>query len=165
VGIATYRFVDRLEVAGRVEGVYELLSRPCDYPAWWGDVFLSAEGDTGPPEPGKKSRVVTRGWLPYRLRWQLECLAVEENVVLASRITGDFEGTGTWVFEQDGAVARATLTWDVRVTKPLVRTLSPLLRPVFAWNHGWAMRRGQRHLEEIVGPRSDVSQQAVEAGP
>ena len=34
------------------------------------------------------------------------------------------------------------LEWNVEVRKVLVRRLTPVLRPLFAWNHGWAMARG-----------------------
>ena len=49
-----------------------------------------------------------------------------------------------------------------QVRKPLVRHLAPVLRPVFAWNHRWAMRRGQERILALVadGPR----ERAVSAG-
>jgi hypothetical protein len=90
---------------------------------------------------------VTRGRLPYRLRWELVCLEATAPTKLVSRIDGDFVGRGTWTITPTDTGARAVLEWDVQVRKGIVRHLTPLLRPVFAWNHHWAMRRG---LERIV---------------
>ena len=146
--MSRYCFVDEWLVAARPHRFYELLSCPREYPAWWGDVFLHGEGDTGPAAPGKRARLLTRGRLPYRLRWELTCVEAVAPRRLVSRIDGDFVGTGTWTLTAVGASTRAVLKWDVEVRKPLVRHLAPLLRALFAWNHRWAMRRGQ---ERIVG--------------
>ena len=43
------------------------------------------------------------------------------------------------------------LDFRPRVNKAGVRQLTPLLRPVFRSNHGWAMRRGQKRIAERLG--------------
>jgi uncharacterized protein YndB with AHSA1/START domain len=145
--MARYRFVDEWLVPAAPAWVYELLSCPREYPDWWGDAFLEGEGDAGRAAPGKRAHLVTRGRLPYRLRWELVCLEATAPTKLVSRIAGDFVGRGTWTITPTDTGARAVLEWDVEVRKGIVRHLTPLLRPVFAWNHRWAMRRG---LERIV---------------
>ena len=37
--------------------------------------------------------------------------------------------------------------WRVFADRPLLRTLTPLLRPVFRWNHDWAIARAMEGLE------------------
>ena len=101
---AAYRFLDRWAVPHPVERVFDAVGEPLAYPEWWPDVFLAAEGDGGPPEPGKRISVVARGFLPYRLRFTMECLEVERPVRILSRLTGDFEGTGEWRLREDGDV-------------------------------------------------------------
>jgi len=39
-----------------------------------------------------------------------------------------------------------TYEWQVGASKPLLRRLTWLLRPVFAANHRWAMARGEESL-------------------
>jgi uncharacterized protein YndB with AHSA1/START domain len=146
--MSRYSFVDEWLVPAPPEWVYGLLSCPRDYPGWWGDAFLRGEGDDGPAAPGKRARLLTRGRLPYRLRWELACVEASAPRRLASRIEGDFVGMGTWTLTEREGSTHVVLEWDVEVRKPLVRHLTPLLRPLFAWNHRWAMRRGQ---ERIVG--------------
>ena len=41
----------------------------------------------------------------------------------------------------------------VEVRKPSVRRLTPVLRPVFAWNHRWAMERGEARIVALARSR------------
>jgi hypothetical protein len=158
--MAAYSFVDEWLVLAPVEAVYRLLSCPRRYPEWWGDAFLAGDGDPGPAAPGKRARLVTRGWLPYRLRWELVCAEADAPGRLVSLISGDFDGVGIWTLAEVDGWTRAVLEWTVEVRKPLVRRLTPLLRPLFAWNHRWAMRRGREGIEDALGLR-----EPGEAGP
>ena len=146
-GMAAYRFVDEWLVPASPEWVYGLLSCPRGYPEWWGKAFLEGEGDPGPAAPGKRARLLTRGRLPYRLRWELTCVEATAPSRLVSRIEGDFVGEGIWTISPADGGTRAALEWNVEVRKGLVRHLTPVLRPLFAWNHRWAMARG---LESIT---------------
>jgi hypothetical protein len=51
------------------------------------------------------------------------------------------------------------------VRKPLVRHLTPVLRPLFALNHRWAMRRGQASIVAELAAASlvDRGQAGAEA--
>ena len=148
---AEYRFLDRWEVPAEIDRVYDIVARPRDYPSWWGDVFLAAEGDEGVAAPGKRTTVRARGFLPYQLRFMLECMVVEPPYRIESRLHGDFEGTGTWLLDRrpDGGTT-VQLDWRPRVVKRGVRELSPVLRPLFRSNHSWTMRRGQLHILELL---------------
>ncbi|HET7572173.1 MAG TPA: SRPBCC family protein [Gaiellaceae bacterium] len=140
--MAAYRFLDEWHLPAEIERVYALLGRPLEYPRWWGEVFLAAEGDGGEPQPGKTTAVVARGFLPYRLRFSLTCLEAEAPYRIHSRLDGDFEGAGTWQLREDADGTRVQLDWRPEVRKRGVRELSPLLRPLFRANHAWTMRRG-----------------------
>jgi uncharacterized protein YndB with AHSA1/START domain len=148
--MAAYRFVDEWLVAASPEWVYGLLSCPREYPEWWGEAFLEGEGDPGPAAPGKRARLLTRGRLPYRLRWELTCVEAVAPARLVSRIEGDFVGQGVWTISQADGGTRAVLEWNVEVRKGLVRGLTPVLRPLFAWNHGWAMARGLASITALA---------------
>jgi hypothetical protein len=41
--------------------------------------------------------------------------------------------------------------WRVDLGKPWMRTLAPLLRPAFAWNHNVLMRWGEQDLSRRFG--------------
>lgn len=148
--MARFSFVDEWVVPGAPDEVYALLSCPREYPNWWPDAFLEGEGDAGPAAPGKRARLLTRGKLPYRLRWELVCIEAVPGRRLVSQIHGDFEGTGTWTIEPRDGGSYVRLDWVVDVRKPLVRHLTPALRPLFAWNHRWAMTRGRDRLTALL---------------
>ena len=149
-----YRFLDRWVVPHPIDEVYLAVGEPLRYPEWWNDVFLDADGDGGPPEPGKRIAVRARGFLPYKLRFTLECLEAERPTRIRSRLVGDFEGSGEWRLREEDGVTYAELDWRPQVNKPLVRTLTPALRPLFRANHAWTMRRGQERILERLSNTS-----------
>jgi hypothetical protein len=75
---------------------------------------------------------------------------------LVSRLRGDFEGEGIRMLEPLGSGTRATLEWSPVVNTPLVRRLTPLLRPLFAWNHRWAMRRSYERASSDQAPAESL---------
>jgi len=147
---AEYRFVDVWQVPLPIERAYDVLGDPLGYPEWWPEAFPEAEGDPGPPKPGNRVDVVSRGFLPYRLRWTLTCVAVERPTRIEAEMTGDFIGTSTWTLTEVDGGTRAVLDFRPAVTKPLVRHLTPLLRPLFRANHRWAIRRGEQAVRRLA---------------
>ena len=45
---------------------------------------------------------------------------------------------------------RVRFNWQVFADKPLLRVLTPLLRPAFRWNHAWAIARAREGLEPFA---------------
>ena len=145
---AEYRFLDRWVVPHEIERVFAAVGEPLAYPEWWSDVFVAATGDGGLPVPGNRTSVVARGFLPYRLRFTLECVEVERPTRIFSRLSGDLEGTGEWRLREEHGATLAELDWRPVVAKPFVRQLTPVLRPLFRANHNWTMHRGQQRILE-----------------
>lgn len=139
-----YRFETRWRVDATPDEVFNVLTDAERLTRWWPSVYRHVqEMSRGRPDGvGRTLRLETQGWLPYRLRWELrvtECLRPTRLSLVAR---GDFEGTGVWALEAEGEQTEVTYVWDVLATKPLLRNLSCLLRPLFSLNHRWAMRRG-----------------------
>jgi hypothetical protein len=159
-----YYFVTRWRVAGRGDEVYALISRPLDYPRWWPSVYLETEEiDPGDASGlGRRTRFLTKGWLPYTLRWQSRAIEINRPHRLTIEATGDFDGRGIWMIEQHGAFVNMTFDWKLRADKPLLRYLSFLLKPAFAANHRWAMEQGRKSLElEIARRHAKAPQEAA----
>lgn len=58
--------------------------------------------------------------------------------------------------------------WQITATKPLLKLLTPLLRPAFSANHHWAMRMGEQSLRlELQRRRARTAEEraAVPAAP
>jgi hypothetical protein len=82
------------------------------------------------------------------------------------RATGDLNGTGRWVFKQDGPETVITYDWQVSARKPLLRRLGWLLMPAFSANHRWAMAKGQESLAlELRRRRAGPESHTVPAPP
>ncbi len=45
--------------------------------------------------------------------------------------------------------------WTVHADKPLLKVLTPVLRPLFRWNHDWAIERAKEGLEPYATTRSE----------
>ncbi len=148
MGAPEYRFVSRWRVLGTVEEVAAVLAETRELSRWWPSVYLDVEelepgGEDG---VGRRARLHTKGWLPYALDWELCVVESRHPYGFSLEATGDLAGRGVWTFEEAGAWTLATYDWRVSAEKPLLRMLSPVLRPLFAANHRWAMRMGEESL-------------------
>jgi hypothetical protein len=92
------------------------------------------------------------------LRWTLRVTEPITDTGYALIATGDLIGTGRWIFTQDGPEVVITYDWRVSTSKPLLRWLTWLLRPVFAANHRWAMARGEESLRLELHRRRATSE-------
>lgn len=137
------------------EEISDVLSRAEDLPRWWPTVYLSvkvvAPGDVR--GIGKRVELHTRGWLPYTLRWSFVVIESRTPHGFTLDAQGDFVGRGAWTFTPDAGGVRVVYDWGIRAEKGLIRTLSPVLKPLFAWNHHWAMRQGQESLRRELARR------------
>jgi hypothetical protein len=135
-----YEFVTHWRVRATVAEVMEVLADAEDLPRWWPSVYLEVtKHDDGTVE------LFTKGWLPYTLRWSFRVTETRDDG-FALDAFGDFTGRGDWHFEQDGAFVNIRYDWRIRAEKPLLRLLSPILKPLFAANHKWAMKKGEESL-------------------
>jgi hypothetical protein len=159
-----YHFVTHWRVPGTVDEVAEVLSDAADLPRWWPAVYLDVV-ETKPGDEdgiGKEVSLYTRGWLPYTLRWQFRVTESDYPHSFALESWGDFVGRGEWRLRQNGRFVDITYHWRIQAEKPLLRTLSFLLRPIFAANHRWAMARGEESLHLEMARRAAAKQQPVD---
>ena len=149
--VSFYFFESVWQVRATSLEVAEILSDPTILPEWWPSVYLWVT-----PDLQTGYQLLTKGWLPYLLHWRLQVVSNELPVRLEIAAAGDLEGTGLWtLYESDGLVT-VCFAWRVRATKPLIRILSPIFRPIFAANHRWAMARGEESLRIEIARRQSV---------
>lgn len=143
-----YHFVTEWRVDGTVEEVLAILRDAEALTRWWPSVYLDVR-ETSPGDARGVGRCIalhTKGWLPYTLRWSFTVTeAREDGFAIAPE--GDFVGRGNWVLRQVGSQVAVTYDWRIRAEKPMLRRLSWLLKPIFRWNHHWAMARGEESLK------------------
>lgn len=149
-----FDLTSRWRVEGAREEVDEVFRDPGDLPRWWPEVYLDVRllepGDA--KGVGRVADIWSRGWLPYTLRWRMTVLEVDAGRRVLEA-TGDLVGRGEWTLAQDGRFVDLTYTWHVRAERPLFRLMAPLLKPLMAWNHRWAMARGEAALRRELTRR------------
>jgi len=144
-----YHFISRWRVAGTVGEVSDVLGDPMELTRWWPSVYLEAEELERPDARGvgRRVRLLTKGWLPYTLRWEFVVTESRYPHGLTLEAAGDFIGRGIWTFTQDGGFVDIVYDWRISAEKPLLKRLSGVLRPLFEANHRWAMRQGEESLD------------------
>jgi hypothetical protein len=149
MAISDYHFVSHWRVAGTCQEVADVIGDVESLPRWWPSVYLDVQvvepgGEHG---VGKVVSLYTKGWLPYTLRWQFRVAESRYPYGSTIQALGDLDGRGVWTFKQDGVFVDITYDWRIRARKPLINALSFLLKPLFAFNHQWAMARGAESLK------------------
>lgn len=144
-----YHFITQWPITGTVKEVAEVLSQATDLVRWWPSVYLDVQEVEAGDENGigKVVDLYTKGWLPYTLRWSFRVTESSYPYGFTLEAWGNFIGRGIWTLEQQGEWVNVVYDWKIRAGKPLLRSLSFLLKPVFSANHHWAMRMGEESLK------------------
>lgn len=146
-----YYFVTKWRLHARVEDVFEVIRDVPRYRQWWSEVYLDIQRtDAG-------YCFLTRGRLPYKLRWESRTTHLVPNESIQLEARGDLRGQGLWTMRQVGNLVEVQFDWRVAADKPLIRTLSFLFKPIFRANHRWAMARGEQGLRREIARRAPVS--------
>jgi hypothetical protein len=162
-----YVFTTHWRVQSTCQEISDILGNAPDLVCWWPSVYL----DVQELEPGNKQgigkvvRLYTKGWLPYTLRWQFRVTANRHPNGFSLEAWGDFVGSGDWTFAQDGGWVNITYDWCISAEKPLLRTLSVIMKPIFSANHHWAMRKGEESLKLELARRHARTIQERKAVP
>lgn len=123
--------------------VWDLLIKVEDLPQWWRavkSVELIQPGDSN--GIGAVRRMTWRTALPYELSFDMRTIRVEPMTLIEGEAFGELDGLGRWTLSERDGVTHVRYDWIVKVTKPWMRLMSPILRPVFAWNHDKVMAWG-----------------------
>ena len=143
---AEYVFIDEWDVRAPAEAVFTALADTRTYPDWWKPVYLAVEAD-GPPAVGAVSQQRFKGRLPYQLKMTSEVVRYEPPRELEIKVDGDLSGRGVWTLTPNAGGVHVRFDWRVNADRALLRLLTPVLRPIFRWNHSWAIARAIEGLE------------------
>ncbi|MDX2247726.1 MAG: polyketide cyclase [Bacteroidia bacterium] len=160
-----YHFITHWEVEASKAEVADILNRPMDLPLWWPSVYLGIEKEIT-PEGKTYYHLFTKGWLPYTLRWKFRQTVNQLPDYLELEAEGDFNGYGKWSLRQEGSTAKITYDWEIVADKLIFRLFSFALRPLFSFNHHWAMKKGLESLRlEIARIRENKSREQTPIPP
>jgi uncharacterized protein YndB with AHSA1/START domain len=129
------------------ERIWAILETPEEWPSWWRaiekvDVLTPGDADG----VGAVRRLTWKTALPYSLSFDMRVTKIEPMSRIEAEASGELDGTGIWTLQDDGGGTSVRYDWQVRVTKPWMRAMAPLLKPVFAWNHGVVMEWGRQGM-------------------
>ena len=141
-----YVFVDEWDVDAPPDAVFDALADATTYPKWWRPVYIETTTD-GPPGIGRTSQQHFKGMLPYHLHTTSTITLYERPTAVGADVEGDLRGRGLWTLTPRDGGTHVRFDWRVYAEKPIVRALTPVLRPLFRWNHAWAIARAQAGLE------------------
>jgi uncharacterized protein YndB with AHSA1/START domain len=141
-----YVFIDEWDVDAPLEAVFEALADAGTYPEWWRPVYIDVQCD-GPPKVGRVSKQHFKGRLPYTLRTTSEITQMDRPRSFEVNVVGDLSGRGQWTLTPRDGRVHVRFDWRVYADRPLLRALTPVLRPIFRWNHNWSIARAREGLE------------------
>ena len=144
--MAEYSFVTRWRFQAPIEQVWRVLDRPERYAEWWPAIVEYRDLTPEIHGVGSRAERVVKGLLPYTLRYTTTVTLYEPPREIAYDATGELTGFGRFVLQSDGPWTDVTFYWDVRTSGFWMNLLAPLLKPLFAWNHHWVMKQGERGL-------------------
>jgi uncharacterized protein YndB with AHSA1/START domain len=140
-----YEFITIWQLEAPIEEVWEELHHSERWPQWWKGVESVIELRAGDESGvGALHRCVWKSRLPYKLAFNMQTTRVQSPHTLEGVARGELEGTGRWRLSHKDGITTVRYTWQVRTTKPWMRVLAPLARPIFEWNHDVVMRQGGR---------------------
>jgi quercetin dioxygenase-like cupin family protein/uncharacterized protein YndB with AHSA1/START domain len=163
-GSREYVFIDEWDVAAPPEAAFTAIADPRTYPDWWRPVYLDVDAD-GPPAIGTVSRQHFKGRLPYELRTRSRIVELDPPSVVAAKVEGDLSGFGRWTLTPIADGTHVRFDWRVYADRPLLRVLTPVLRPAFRWNHNWAIARAMEGLEPYARRTSAGTERAGSGAP
>jgi hypothetical protein len=164
--ITTWRIPATPDEITNVLGDAEALAR------WWPSVYLEVRvlepGDAA--GLGKIVDLWTKGFLPYTLRWRFKVTESDPPTGFRLDAEGDFVGRGIWTLREEtaegqpgGPLTSVVYDWLIVAEKGLLKRLSPIMKPIFAANHRWAMAQGERSLRLELARRHAGTDPAIAA--
>ena len=150
--MAHYSFVTVWKLEAPLEKVYQTIQDTAHYHCWWkGQQPVENMCAGNADGVGAVRKFKTRSILPYTLTYTGTVVEVEPYKRVLGTATGELQGTGTWLFKYASGITTVEYDWVVDTNSRLMNFLSPLMRPLFIWNHNVVMRWGGEGLAKYLG--------------
>ena len=152
-----YELVSHWRVPGDIDDVFIALTDGEAAMRWWPEAYRDLR-EVSPGDADGRGwivDVVSRGALPYDLKWRLEIIEAVRPTLIRLKASGDMVGFGEWRIAQSGEYVDLAYTWRIGVGKAWMQRFEFLLKPFFKLNHDWVMRRGEAGLRREVDRRTN----------
>jgi hypothetical protein len=147
--MAAYKFITSWKLNAPVQDVWNVISEISRWHEWWHGVLEVRPLAVIHADSPARFAHTWRSFIPYKLRFETEVTGMEQYNFIQANVTGELEGTGRWVFTDEGnGYTTVTYFWYVRTTMAWMNLTAPVLGGVFRWNHDTVMRWGGQGLAE-----------------
>jgi hypothetical protein len=144
---SVYSFVTHWVIDAPVGRVWDELHALTDWPSWWRGVIAADRLEAGDAAGlGAYYRLVMKSALPYRLAFNIRTTRLQRPTTIEAHADGELTGVGLWTLTPKGAGTAVRYDWNVEASKPWMRALAPVARPIFEWNHDVIMKWGEQGL-------------------
>lgn len=152
--MAQYSFTTIWRLEATLPTVWTAIVAVERWPQWWRGVESVVRLSAGDANSiGAAYRYTWKSKLPYRLAFDMETTSIEPLARLEGRAYGELMGNGRWTFAHARGVTTVQYDWNVRTTKAWMNLLTPVARPLFAWNHDVVMAWGGAGLATLLNAR------------
>jgi hypothetical protein len=100
--------------------------------SWWSWL---REFETDGLHAGSRARCTIQSPLPYALHCEVQVLAVEPAVSVATQIAGDLRGPARLDLAPADGGSTARLSWALELGNPVLARLARFGRPMMSWAH------------------------------
>ncbi len=155
-----FHFVDTWTVNSTVEEATDIFLNYADAQTWWPSCFLRTEllDSGGEDGIGRTVRAMTKGKFPYCLHVMIRVIEANPPDRYRLEFRGDLIGFTEVSILEDGDALQLVFDSLLEADKPIIKISPGLFHPVFAWNHYWVMKRGERSLQiEINRQKGSLS--------
>lgn len=147
-----FDLVSHWRIAAPIDEVWEALVQVERWPLWWPYVrSVRRLRSEGPEGLGCMHRIHWQTRLPYGLVIDAETVYIKQPECLRGRTSGQLKGEGIWLLRHEGGITDVTYVYRVEPTTMWMRVLSPVLAPLFRWNHEGVMAAGRTGLVRYLG--------------
>lgn len=153
---AHFDLVSHWRLNAPIERVWACIVESEHWPRWWPGIVSVRRLQPGNERGvGRVQEFTLRSGLGYRLHLALEVTEIVRCERLRARANGTLAGEGIWLLKQAepeaGGHTDVTFVWRVTLPPGILRQMSPLLAPLFRWNHKRVMRAGRLGLIGYLG--------------
>ena len=146
-----FDLVSHWRIAAPIDLVWDALVQVERWPLWWPYVrSVQRLRSAGPDGLGCRHRIQWQTRLPYGLVIDAETVDIKRPECLRGRTWGQLVGEGIWLLRHEGGITDVTYVYRVEPTTLWMRVLSPVLAPLFRWNHQGVMAAGRAGLARYL---------------
>lgn len=146
-----HELVSTWHLAAPVDRVWDVLQDVAGWPRWWSyvlEVETLSQGEAS--GIGAEHRLTWGTTVPYQLTFTMRRTVAQRPYLMESHFNGQLHGVGRWTLAPRGAGTEVRHDWEVTTPGTWMTMISPLLGPMFRFNHGFVMADGATGLSRFL---------------